>query len=157
MAHSNFMVVPAAQFFSFFFESLFFGIFVVLYSIALWVSLPKIRVKSTRSILSLCGVATLMLLLAGAHLTIDVVRGFDAFVTDYGVKSAFGYFTDAQKPTYIAKQFIYTTQTLLGDTVMAYRAFVVSDYNPYILLITTILLLGTAGGEHILIHHDNIF
>ena len=53
------------QFFSFLFESLLFGIFLVLYCIALRVSLNKHRTNLGRAVFFVCGVASLMLLLAG--------------------------------------------------------------------------------------------
>ena len=53
------------------------------------------------------------------HLSVDVARGFQAFVVeDSPHSSAFRYFVNAEKPTFMAKMVIYVTQNLLGDTVM---------------------------------------
>lgn len=135
--------ITAAQFISFFFESLFFGIFFVLYGVALWVRMYRKGDRARRVVLQV-GASTLMLLLAAAHLLVDVVRGFEAFVNQGGSHNAFRYFVAAEKPTFVAKMVIYVTQTLLGDTVMAYRAFVVSGYKSISIVVPMVLLIATA-------------
>ncbi|KAM5531883.1 hypothetical protein V8D89_014437 [Ganoderma adspersum] len=141
--------IITAQFFSFFFESLFFGIFLVLYGVALWVRMGR-RGDRARSMLFQVGAATLMLLLAGAHLSVDVARGFQAFVVQGGShNSAFRYFVNAGKPTFMAKMVIYVTQTLLGDTVMTYRAYIVSGYKLISIVVPVILWIGTAVSGYI--------
>ncbi|KAI1793964.1 hypothetical protein LXA43DRAFT_1092322 [Ganoderma leucocontextum] len=136
--------ITAVQFFSFFFESLFFGIFLVLYGVALWVRMRR-RGDRVRRVVLQVGASTLMLLLAGAHLVVVVARGYEAFVDQGGHrKSAFRYFVDAGKPTFMAKMVIYVTQTLLGDIVMAYRAFIVSGYKSGTIVVPAVLLVATA-------------
>ncbi|PIL31556.1 hypothetical protein GSI_06258 [Ganoderma sinense ZZ0214-1] len=98
-----------------------------------------------RSVLLQVGASTLMLLLAGAHLLVDVARGFEAFVNQDGHKSnPFQYFVNAGKPTFMAKMVIYVTQTLLGDLVMTYRAYIVSGYKFITIVVPVVLCIATA-------------
>ncbi|OJT12260.1 hypothetical protein TRAPUB_11194 [Trametes pubescens] len=135
-----------AELIALFLESMMFGAFTVLYAIAIWILLyrEKVRGRSTLN-RALFGTTTIMWLLSVAHLAIDVTRAIKGFVewggTPNGTNDFYGRISD---PTFVAKNVVYITMTLVADFFVTYRLFVVWGRVWWILIGPCILLLATA-------------
>ncbi|PIL34710.1 hypothetical protein GSI_03491 [Ganoderma sinense ZZ0214-1] len=127
-------------------ESLAFGAFTVLYGIAIWILLYKERKRtSSNPNKRLFATATIMWLLAIAHLAIDVQRADQAFVVHGNTPGGSrDFFNTLSNPTLVAKDVIYITQTLLGDAFATYRLFMVWKRSWPIVVFPILLLLGAA-------------
>lgn len=127
-------------------ESLAFGSFTVLYAIAIWILLYKERKRgSSTPNKRLFATSTVMWLLAVAHLVIDVQRADQAFVV-HGNKEngSRDFFNTLSNPTYVVKDVIYVSQTLIGDAFVTYRLFMVWNRSWPIIAFPIVLLLGAA-------------
>ncbi|KAI0351179.1 hypothetical protein OH77DRAFT_1411426 [Trametes cingulata] len=135
-----------AELIALFLESMIFGAFTVLYAIAIWILLyrEKLRGKSTLNRM-LFGTTTVMWILSVAHLAIDVVRAVEGFVVwadKPGGTNAF--YARISDPTEVAKNVLYITMTLVADSFVSYRLFIVWNRTWWILCIPSVLLLATA-------------
>ncbi|KAI0800856.1 hypothetical protein C8Q74DRAFT_449799 [Fomes fomentarius] len=131
-----------AEFISFFLETLCFGILTVLYALAFWIILWRSGKRWNRLAFT---TATLMFILAFAHLAIDVQRAYVALVSHALLgDGATILFSDTRAPTYIAKSVIYVTQTLLGDGFMVYRIYVIWSRSWLVTSGPILLLAGSA-------------
>ncbi|KAH9900690.1 hypothetical protein C8Q73DRAFT_742550 [Cubamyces lactineus] len=135
-----------AEIIALFMESMLFGAFTVLYSIAVWILLyrEKVRGRSTTNRM-LFVTSTVMWILAVAHLAIDVTRAVEGFVVwgknPGGTDAFYGRISD---PTEVAKNVLYITMTLVADSFVSYRLYVVWNRQWWILIVPTVLLLATA-------------
>ncbi|KAI0669111.1 hypothetical protein C8Q78DRAFT_1071091 [Trametes maxima] len=135
-----------AELIALFLESMLFGAFTVLYAIAIWILLyrEKLRGRSTLNRM-LFGTTTIMWVLSVAHLAIDVVRAVQGFVvwggTPNGTNSFYARISD---PTEVAKNVIYISMTLVADSFVTYRLFVVWNRVWWILVVPCVLLVATA-------------
>ena len=158
--------LPVPQLIALFTESLVFGAFTVLYAIAIWILLyrEKKRSKSTLNKM-LFATSTTMWVLSVAvravlvripmvsvgpdclqHLALDVDRAIQAFVVNGGTPNGtLTFYSTLSNPTEVAKNVIYITMTLVGDTFVTYRLFVVWNHSWMIIVLPVILLLATAG------------
>ncbi|TFK90719.1 hypothetical protein K466DRAFT_484278 [Polyporus arcularius HHB13444] len=135
-----------AELIAFFLESMIFGAFTVLYAIAIWILLyrEKKRSKSTLNKM-LFGTSTLMWVLSVTHLCIDVVRAVQGFVDEGGKPDGtLNFYSDLANPTHVAKNVIYITMTIVGDTFVTYRLYIVWNRAWWIVVLPGLLLLATA-------------
>ena len=80
------------------------------------------------------------------HLALDVDRAIQAFVVNGGVPGGTEMFYQTlSNPTEVAKNVIYITMTLVGDTFVTYRLFVVWNHSWLIIVLPVTMLLATAG------------
>ncbi|TBU44153.1 hypothetical protein BD309DRAFT_958987 [Dichomitus squalens] len=138
--------IARASLIALFTESLVFGAFTVLYAIAIWILLyrEKRRSKSTLNKL-LFATSTVMWVLSVAHLCIDVQRALQAFVVEGGKPDgALLFYSTLNNPTLVAKDGIYITMTIVADSFVTYRLFVVWNHAWYIIVLPVILLIATA-------------
>ncbi|KAM5545500.1 hypothetical protein V8D89_000837 [Ganoderma adspersum] len=138
--------IARAELIALFTESLVFGAFTVLYAIAIWILLyrEKKRSKSTLNKM-LFATSTIMWVLSVAHLALDVDRAIQAFVVNGGIAGGTEMFYQTlSNPTEVAKNVIYITMTLVGDTFVTYRLFVVWNHSWLIIVLPVTLLLATA-------------
>ncbi|KAI8992748.1 hypothetical protein BD414DRAFT_482075 [Trametes punicea] len=135
-----------AELIALFMESMLFGAFTVLYAIAIWILLYREKLRG-RSRLNrmLFGTSTVMWILSVAHLAIDVVRAIEGFVV-WGQKpdGTNQFYARISDPTEVAKNVIYITMTLVADSFVTYRLFIVWNRNWLILVIPITLLIATA-------------
>ncbi|KAL1943748.1 hypothetical protein VTO73DRAFT_4193 [Trametes versicolor] len=137
--------VPKAELLGFAAESLLFGVFAILASISLWILIyrqKRLR-PASRVNMSMAGITIAMLVLAGAHLVIDIQRTIHGFLGDTpgGPSAFFGLRVD--NPTYVAKPVLFTAITTIGDCFMAYRTFVLWERNWAVITFPVLLILGT--------------
>ncbi|KAM5534169.1 hypothetical protein V8D89_012189 [Ganoderma adspersum] len=146
--HSDPLPLPKAQLISLFVESLLFGAFLVLYSISIWILLTRDqRSGYQRSTVNkgMLGTATVMFVLAVAHICFDVQRALDGFITHGGTPTGtLDFYFQLSNPTEVGKSVIYVTQTLVGDAFVAYRLYVVYNRNAWMLALPLVLLFGTS-------------
>ncbi|KAL7278438.1 hypothetical protein ACG7TL_007435 [Trametes sanguinea] len=135
-----------AELIALFMESMLFGAFTVLYAIAIWILLYREKIRG-RSRLNrmLFGTSTVMWVLSVAHLAIDVVRAVEGFVV-WGQKpnGTNEFYAIISSPTEVAKNVIYISMTLVADSFVTYRLFIVWNRTWYILIIPITLLVATA-------------
>lgn len=86
------------------------------------------------------------------HLAIDVHRADRAFVVEGGKPNGpKDFFDTLSNPTLVVKDVVYVTMTLVGDTFVTYRLYVVWNRSWLIVVLSSILVLATAGVCPILI------
>ncbi|KAM5539329.1 hypothetical protein V8D89_007020 [Ganoderma adspersum] len=132
---------------AFFVESLLFGAFTVTYGICTWILLFRDRGGggSTRNLV-LFSSSTVIFVLALVHVALDLHVLLDTFVMKGGdLQTESNVFNDwnALSNTLGAAKFgIYVTQVLVGDSFMAYRAYIVWDRSVRVIVLPAILLVG---------------
>ncbi|RPD82063.1 hypothetical protein L226DRAFT_564687 [Lentinus tigrinus ALCF2SS1-7] len=142
MTDSDFSTVLTSEFVSFTLETLLAGVFVVTYGIAVCILLVRDRARwHTVSFLT----STAMLLLALVHLGLEMYHCFAGFVIHGGTRGGITkYLTNTRNPVFIAKSVVYVTQTLLGDTFMAYRIYILWN-SSWVVVIGPALLICSAA------------
>ncbi|KAI0640930.1 hypothetical protein C8Q79DRAFT_423466 [Trametes meyenii] len=138
--------LPRAELIALFLESLIFGSFAVLYAISIWILLYRER-RHGRSKLNkwMFATATVMFVLSVGHLAFDVQRAVDGFVVHGGTpRGTLDFYNRLSNPTHVGKSVLYITQTLVGDTFVTYRLYIVWGRNRLITVLPILLLLGTA-------------
>ncbi|KAH9915583.1 uncharacterized protein BXZ73DRAFT_106132 [Epithele typhae] len=126
-------------------ESLFFGGFTVLYLLAVWILFY--RGTATRSRLNkvLFATSTVMWILSVVHICIDTQRATEAFIVHGNTADgSLNFYSDLASPTHFAKNVIYISMTLLGDSFATYRLFVIWNHNWWIVVLPIILIVATA-------------
>lgn len=80
------------------------------------------------------------------HLCIDVQRAVEGFVVQGGKENGtLDFYSRLNNPTHVAKNVIYITMTLVGDTFVTYRLFVVWNRAWWIVVVPVLLLVATAS------------
>ncbi|KAG0706626.1 hypothetical protein DFH29DRAFT_134810 [Suillus ampliporus] len=115
--------VVKAAFFGLFLETLFYGVFLTLYWLTLFILLKKTGIQRQL----LIPVATLLLCIATTHLVINFVRGLEAFVFQVDTINANAYYSDLASPLDLASMALSITQITLADGVVIWRCHVVNN------------------------------
>ncbi|KAI0742395.1 hypothetical protein C8Q80DRAFT_904930 [Daedaleopsis nitida] len=146
MSAADAFPLPRAELIALFLESLLFGAFAVLYCISIWILMYREKHHGRSKVHKwMFATATIMFVLAIAHLCFDVQRAIDGFITHGGSPTGtLDFYSRLSNPTHVGKSVIYITQTLVGDAFVAYRMYVVWGRNPWILVLPLSLLFGTA-------------
>ncbi|KAI0655778.1 hypothetical protein C8Q70DRAFT_415098 [Cubamyces menziesii] len=136
-----------AELIALFMESMLFGAFTVLYAIAAWILLYREKLRGrSRTNRMLFATSTVMWVLSVAHLAIDVVRAVQGFVV-WGARQADGaeaFYNIVSDPTEVAKDVVYITMTLVADSFVSYRLWVVWNRVWWVLIVPVLLLIATA-------------
>jgi hypothetical protein len=117
---------------AFFLESSFYGVFFTLYWLTLVVLLKKYGIQRDLFI----PIATLLLCIATAHLTIDLVRALEAFIFSADTIGSDAYYSNLASPLELAKTALYITQPTVADAVLVWRCYVLNERS---------LLVGIPG------------
>ncbi|OAX35340.1 hypothetical protein K503DRAFT_373645 [Rhizopogon vinicolor AM-OR11-026] len=131
------MTLGGASLLALFLEALFYGVFLTLYWITLFILLKKSGIQREL----LISVATLLLCLATAHLIIDFIRALEAFVFQVNTIGADAYYSDLASPLELAKMTLYIIQTILADSVILWRCYVTHNKSIIIAIPGCIMLL----------------
>ncbi|KAI0632675.1 hypothetical protein C8Q77DRAFT_835838 [Trametes polyzona] len=132
---------------SLFLESLFFGVFAVVYGVAAWILLfrPRPQGRTNRDFLFF-GASTVMFAFALVHMALDVHINLRAFLLErhdfLAMAQLFDLYNGLVDPIGAVKFAIYVTQTLIGDGFMIYRAFVVWNRSWLVVVLPGILLFA---------------
>lgn len=117
---------------AFFLETLFYGVFFILYWLTLVILLKKYGIQRDLFV----PVATLLLCIATAHLTIDLIRALEAFIFSAHTIGADAYYSNLASPLELTKTALYITQPTVADAVLVWRCYVLNGRS---------LLVGIPG------------
>ncbi|KAF8552348.1 hypothetical protein OG21DRAFT_149628 [Imleria badia] len=86
--------------------------------------------------------ACMLLLFSTVHLIIDIVRIMEGLILyrDTYVGGPVAFFSDVSQWTFVAKNYVFTAQTLIGDGVILYRCYAV--WQSKLIMILPVLLWG---------------
>ncbi|OBZ74465.1 hypothetical protein A0H81_05110 [Grifola frondosa] len=126
-------------------ESLVFGAFCVLYGISTWILMYRTDSRNRTTLNKmLFATSTLMFALCIAHLGLNIHRAIQGFVDQGGSPDGTtNFYLKVDDLTQIAKSVIFITQTLVGDSFLTYRLFIVWDRDWRVIVIPILLLIGT--------------
>ncbi|EGN93930.1 hypothetical protein SERLA73DRAFT_189063 [Serpula lacrymans var. lacrymans S7.3] len=134
-----------AEILALFLETFLYGIFFTLY----WISVIVLLHKGQAGYIqrrTLISVGSVMLVLSTAHLIIDFLRAVIAF-THTSEGGANEYYSNLASPLETAKTVIYITLTILGDSVLIWRCYVVNMRSIWVAIPYGVLLaVNTAVG-----------
>lgn len=131
-------------------ESLFFGIFTVLFLYSQSVLITVQRERGYNKFL--WGACVVMFILALIHFVIDAVRVNMAFIgLPNGFAGSEAFLTDLSNPTFVFKSTVYEAQTILGDACIIYRTYLVWGNNKLIILLPGLLFLANTVSAAVLI------
>ncbi|KAI0819795.1 hypothetical protein BC628DRAFT_958769 [Trametes gibbosa] len=150
MASSEFSIARStllSSFVSLFLESLFFGVFTIVYGITTWILLFRERPqRRLRNDFLLFSASTVMYILSLSHIAIDLhinLRGFFLESHDFpAMAHVLDTYNGLVDPIGAVKFAIYVTQTLIGDGFMIYRAYVVWNRRWIVAVVPAVLLLA---------------
>ncbi|KAH9900672.1 hypothetical protein C8Q73DRAFT_636519 [Cubamyces lactineus] len=147
MSRNDSFPLAMAEIVALFMESMLFGAFSVLYVIAIWILLYRKRISSrVRLNRMLFLTSTTLWFLCSAHLTIVVIRAVQGFaVGGEHPDGANDYYSRVSDPTEVAKDAVYNLTTFVADSFVTYRLWIVWNRTWWILIVPSILLLGTAA------------
>ncbi|KAI0710098.1 hypothetical protein C8Q76DRAFT_798856 [Earliella scabrosa] len=136
--------------FSIFIQTLLYGAYTVVFILTVWVLLSKRRKR--RPIRDpMLWISLIMFVMATVHIAINYTRVIRAFITFRdapGGPAAF--FNQLSEFTQIFGSTIYIAQTLIGDSVVLYRCYLVWGDSRVIVFPCILLLGSTASGVGIL-------
>ncbi|OBZ74463.1 hypothetical protein A0H81_05112 [Grifola frondosa] len=137
--------LAVAELIALFLESLVFGAFCVLYGISTWILLYRSNNRNRTTLNKmLFATSTLMFALCVAHLGLDVHRAIQGFIDEGGSPDGTTiFFNGIDNPTHVTKSIIFITQTLVGDSFVTYRLFIVWNREWRVIIIPILLLIGT--------------
>ncbi|KAI0753722.1 hypothetical protein C8Q74DRAFT_332339 [Fomes fomentarius] len=145
MAAADSFSLPRAELIALFLESLLFGAFSILYFISIWILMYREKHHGRTKLHKwMLATATAMFVLAIAHLCFDVQRAIAGFITHGGTPTGtLDFYNQLRNPTHVGKSVIYATQTLVGDSFVTYRMYVVWNRMPFIVVLPILLLIAT--------------
>jgi len=136
---------------SIFIQTLLYGAYVVLFIITYWVLLYR-RPHGRPVLKSMLLISIVMFVLATMHIGVNYTRIYKAFIilrNEPGGPAAF--FNELSEFTQIFGSTIYVAQTLVGDSVVLLRCYIVWGRRFSIIAFPLLLLMGsTATGVGIL-------
>jgi len=134
-----------------FIQTLLYGAFVVLFAITCWVLLRG-RPKGQPVRKSMLVVSILMFVLATMHIGVNYTRIYRAFITYRNAPGGpAAFFNQRSEFTQMFGSTLYVMQTLVGDSVVLLRCYIVCGRQIYVIAFPLLLLLGsTAAGIGIL-------
>ncbi|KAH9856485.1 hypothetical protein C2E23DRAFT_771786 [Lenzites betulinus] len=110
-------------------EGILYGFSVFMFGVTLYILQQNSRRLEQQMNWRMFFVSCALLACSTAHMIIDVVRLCRGLVLkrDTFLGGPIGFFSQPSESTFVAKNVVYTMQTLLGDGVLVYRCFVVWD------------------------------
>ncbi|KAF8496993.1 hypothetical protein JB92DRAFT_2987991 [Gautieria morchelliformis] len=128
------IALDKAEIIAIFLETLLYGISLTLFCITLWVLVNKPAETKIRSLM--LAIAISLFVLATAHIILDFIRILEAFIflRDSIPGGPIGYYGNVSNPLHIAKTAVYTTQTLIGDSLVTWRCYAVYRGNKYVII-----------------------
>ncbi|KAF4573441.1 hypothetical protein EYR36_007956 [Pleurotus pulmonarius] len=117
------IALDKASILALFFETLLYGIYLVLFCLMLLVVLLRKESGKTQRH-RLVPLSIVMMIIATTSLIIDLVRAIQAFVVKDGKQiDAIAYYSAISHPLHLAEGVLYVTQTILGDAIMIWRCY----------------------------------
>ncbi|KAL4261810.1 hypothetical protein AB1N83_006452 [Pleurotus pulmonarius] len=139
------IALDKASILALFFETLLYGIYLVLFCLMLLVVLLRKESGKTQRH-RLVPLSIVMMIIATTSLIIDLVRAIQAFVVKDGKQiDAIAYYSAISHPLHLAEGVLYVTQTILGDAIMIWRCYVILDQRLLVLIPNLIVLAVNSG------------
>ncbi|KAF8548468.1 hypothetical protein OG21DRAFT_1423003 [Imleria badia] len=125
-------------------EALLYGFSLLMFGATIWTLLFQRSIHQVNRMMFL--VACALLLCSTAHLVIDIIRIMEGFIfyQDSYPGGPIAYFSEVSQWTFLAKNCVFTAQTLIGDSVVLYRCYLV--WQSKLVMILPVLLWCAAGG-----------
>ncbi|KAF7310274.1 hypothetical protein MIND_00401400 [Mycena indigotica] len=117
-----------------FVEAVLYGLFILLFALAMSVLLGK-RKRSASGTRPLLVASITMFILGTIHIAIDLRRAMDSFLYHKNI-------APVSTPGYLLKSTAYAMQTLVGDSFMIYRVYLVWNGDKRVLFPLLVCLLG---------------
>ncbi|TBU32555.1 hypothetical protein BD311DRAFT_654485 [Dichomitus squalens] len=139
-----------AKLVSIFVQTLLYGAYIVVFILTVWVLLSKRQHQSpTRD--PMLWITIVMFLMATLHIGINYTRIIKAFIIHRNAPGGpAAFFNQLSEFTQIFGSTVYVAQTLIGDTVVLYRCYLVWG-RWYVIVVPSVLLVGsTVSGIGIL-------
>ncbi|KAL4255441.1 hypothetical protein AB1N83_012662 [Pleurotus pulmonarius] len=128
-----------------FLETLLYGLYLVLFCLTLLVLLLRGESGKTQRH-RLVPLSIVMMIFATTHLIIDFVRAIQAFVVQDGRQiDAIAYYSAVSHPLHLVRGVLYVTQTILGDSIIIWRCYVIFDQRSLVLIPNLIVLAVNSG------------
>ncbi|KAF7300335.1 hypothetical protein HMN09_00916800 [Mycena chlorophos] len=136
---STFLQLATSTLVALFVESVLYGMFCLLFALAMSVLLTK-RKRNASGTRPLLGVSITMFLLSTVHIATDLKRAMQGFLFGENL-------TSVSSISYLLKDTVYILQTIIGDGFMIYRVYLVWNGDRRVVFPLLILLLtGFAVG-----------
>lgn len=106
-------------------EGILYGFSVLMFIGTVWALTYKRRARDINRLIA--GVTIMLFVLSTAHMIVDIIRLEDGLVKyrDTFPDGPAAFFADVSQMTYVVKNAIYISHTLLGDGVVIYRCYIV--------------------------------
>ncbi|KAH7874738.1 uncharacterized protein C8R40DRAFT_1046619, partial [Lentinula edodes] len=136
---------------SIFIQTLLYGAYTVVFALTVWILVWRRPAGQSINKL-LLWTSVVMFVLATMHISVNYARVFMAFITYRNAEGGpAAFFNILSNFTQVFGSAIYVTQTLVGDSVVLVRCYIVWGRQWYIVACPALLLLGsTASGIGIL-------
>lgn len=136
------MTIPVAvtELIGTFFETLFYGIYIVILPKCLDILRKKNVGRGLMSYLLITMVLSFFLITA--HLVVDLIRAFAAFTGNMDIPgSPDRYYDNINTSLNLSKNSFYIADTLLSDALLLYRAFIIWGRNYWVIVLPTMLYM----------------
>jgi len=139
------LALDKAELVSMFLQSLLYGAFLVLYFGTIYVLVYR---RTTDKVnIPLLAAASAMFVLSTVHISLDLSRLIEAFIT-YGREpqvtgGAVAYYSQINNWKHVLKSAVYLVQTLIGDSFVTYRTYIVWGRRSVVIIVPALLVLGT--------------
>ncbi|KAJ7118540.1 hypothetical protein C8R43DRAFT_1137279 [Mycena crocata] len=134
---------------SFWVEGVLYGLFVGIFAISLAVNLGTSKRQTSHSrAMFIVGIITFIL--ATMHIWINFVRMLQGYVDhSSSVGGPVGYLGVLSRWEHVFKNVIYVTQSLVGDSVVVYRCWVLWNRNFFVVCVPFFMVFGSAVSGYI--------
>ncbi|KIK95822.1 hypothetical protein PAXRUDRAFT_11213 [Paxillus rubicundulus Ve08.2h10] len=134
--------IPKAQLIGGFMESLFYGLYVMVFLQCMQV----LRRRQSRPSDYLVGTAVSLFVLITAHVVVDIDRNMDAFTSQMGISNyPTTYYNIFDSWKNIVKSSLYVAITIISDAFIMYRCFIVWGRTYLVVAVPFLLLLADVG------------
>ncbi|KAJ3558402.1 hypothetical protein NM688_g951 [Phlebia brevispora] len=125
-------------------ESVLYGIYLVLFLPSLNFLVRRYREKGTKASLLLLVVSLVLLVLLTVHWSLDVAHACRCLFKATADETA-ACFVNLTDGLYLASSWVYITVTVIGDSFMVYRLYVVWGRGYWIILFPALIVIGVTG------------
>uniref|UniRef100_A0A0W0F5Y6 Uncharacterized protein n=1 Tax=Moniliophthora roreri TaxID=221103 RepID=A0A0W0F5Y6_MONRR len=143
------IALDKAEFVGLWVESILYGMNTILFAICIWV-LVYYKKRSSGLNIPLLATAIFLYIFCTIRIGIDLGRGILAFFTfRNNPEGPLGFYEDISHWTRVLREALYVTNSLVADTLVIYRLYVVWGYNWKITVGPIILLLASSISGYI--------
>ncbi|KAF8891393.1 hypothetical protein BD779DRAFT_1784783 [Infundibulicybe gibba] len=133
--------------------SVLYGVNIVMYFTCVYVLLKR-KSKGLGGVWVLLGSTTLQFILSTVYVAVALRMAIESFIwLTAAPGAAAAYWADPSKPILAVSKGVYITNTLIGDTILVWRLYVVWGGKYYIHVFPAVMLVGTAVSGYISVAH----